>query len=354
MTKKKIIGGIIIILAALFVLFRFLNREETVSTYESRPTVSAEQPATGDIVLYTELIGTVEPMSKADVIPKMAGEVLEVNFQAGDYVEAGQVLCRIDSDALTSLKLNMDAASVTLAEAQRNLARLQTLYAAGAVSQQELEQIQNSTESARIAYEAAKNQYDLQLEYTAVTAPISGTVESRNVDVHDFVSTGASICTISSDGQLQIEFGVTEKTHGNIAAGDTITVEKGGNTYEAQISEIGSMINASTGLYDVKAAMDSQADMTTGTRGKLSVVRDKAEDAMLIPLSAVNYDNGNPYVYCYQDGTAVRTDIQAGIHDQDKIEILGGLEANSQVITSWSNELVDGAQVLVKEAGETE
>ena len=45
MTKKKIIGGIIIILAALFVLFRFLNREETVSTYESRPTVSAEQPA---------------------------------------------------------------------------------------------------------------------------------------------------------------------------------------------------------------------------------------------------------------------------------------------------------------------
>ena len=100
--------------------------------------------------------------------------------------------------------------------------------------------------------------------------------------------------------------------------------------------------------------MNNQADMTTGTRVKLSVVRDKAEDAMLIPLSAVNYDNGNPYVYCYQDGTAVRTDIQAGIHDQDKIEILGGLEANSQVITSWSNELVDGAQVLVKEAGETE
>lgn len=354
MNKKKIIGGIIIILAALFVLFRFLNREETVTTYESRPTVSVEEPGTGDIVLYTELIGTVEPVSKADVIPKMAGEVLEVNFQAGDHVEAGQVLCRIDSDALTSLKLNMDAASVTLAEAQRNLSRLQTLYAAGAVSQQELEQLQDSTESARIAYEAAKNQYDLQLEYTTVTAPISGTVESRNVDVHDFVSTGLSICTISSDGQFQIEFGVTEKTHGNISTGDTITVEKGANTYEAKISEIGAMINAATGLYDVKAAMEGQADLTTGTRVKLSVVRERTEDAMLIPLAAVNYDNGNPYVYCYQDGTAVRTEIQVGIHDQDNIEILGGLGADSQVITSWSNELVDGAQVLVKEAGETE
>ena len=63
---------------------------------------------------------------------------------------------------------------------------------------------------------------------------------------------------------------------------------------------------------------------------------------------------GAPYVYCYQDGTAVRTDVEAGIHDEERMEILGGLTAESQVITSWSNELVDGAEVLVKEAGEAQ
>ena len=73
-----------------------------------------------------------------------------------------------------------------------------------------------------------------------------------------------------------------------------------------------------------------------------------------VPLAAIHYDAGAPYVYCYQDGTAVRTDVEAGIHDEERMEILGGLTAESQVITSWSNELVDGAEVLVKEAGEAQ
>ena len=347
MKGKKIIAAVIVILAALFVAYRFLGGEETAVVYESRPTVSTEVPQTGDIILYSELIGTIQPVSKADVIPKMAGEVLKVNFQAGDHVEVGQVLCRLDSDALTSLRLSMEAAQITLAESQRNLARIQALYDAGTVSQQELEQIQDGTESARIAYESAKNQYDLQMEYTTITAPISGTVESRNIDVHDFASAGAAICTIASDGQSQVEFGVTERTHENISVGDVVSAEKGGNTYEARITEIGSMLSASTGLYDVTAVFEGQTDMTTGSRVKLTVVQDQAIGAMTIPLSAVNYDNGIPYVYCAQDGAAVRTNVEVGIHDNERIEIVGGLNARSQVITTWSNELVDGAEILL-------
>ena len=196
-------------------------------------------------------------MSKSDVIPKMAGEVLEVNFQAGDYVEAGQVLCRIDSDALTSLKLNMDAASVTLAEAQRNLARLQTLYAAGAVSQQELEQIQNSTESARIAYEAAKNQYDLQLEYTAVTAPISGIAESRNVDPHDNISTSDVIAVISAKDQIMVKFSVPERVMKNLQTGMAVTVDKYGTEYQGNITPISSSISLPCPKFQAKASWEA-------------------------------------------------------------------------------------------------
>ena len=73
---------------------------------------------------------------------------------------------------------------------------------------------------------------------------------------------------------------------------------------------------------------------------------------MTVPLSAVNYDGGIPYVYCLENGVAVRTDVEVGIHDEERIEILGGLEDGSQVIYSWSNELVDGAEVLLKGASE--
>ena len=219
-------------------------------------------------------------------------------------------------------------------------------------SPEELEQIQSAAQNAGIAYEAAQNQYNLQMEYTTITAPISGTVESRNIEVHDFASTGMPICTIASDGQIQVDFGVTERTFSNISVGEAVSIEKGGNTYEATVTEIGSMLNAATGLYDVTAVLNEQADLANGSRVKLTVVRDQALGAMTVPLSAVNYDGGIPYVYCLENGIAVRTDVEVGIHDEERIEILGGLEDGSQVIYSWSNELVDGAEVLLKGASE--
>lgn len=69
---------------------------------------------------------------------------------------------------------------------------------------------------------------------------------------------------------------------------------------------------------------------------------DRAEGAMTVPVDAVNYDNGNAFVYCYEDGTAKKTMVEAGIYDSQNMEIISGLEADSQVIVTWSNELVDG------------
>ena len=111
MKKRNVfVLGTIIILAAGVILFRVAKGMEKPAEYETRPTVSVEVPLTGDIVLYTELTGTVAPQSRAAILPKIGGEVLEVLFQAGDQVQAGQVLLRIDSDALTSLKLQMESA----------------------------------------------------------------------------------------------------------------------------------------------------------------------------------------------------------------------------------------------------
>ena len=107
------------------------------------------------------------------VTPKMSGEALEVLFEAGEYVQEGQILCRIDSDALTALKIQVDSAQVSMNDANTNLQRMQVLFAGGTISQQQLEQSQSAATGARLQYEAAKNQYDLQLKYTTVTAPIS-------------------------------------------------------------------------------------------------------------------------------------------------------------------------------------
>lgn len=352
-SSKRLIAGAVVLLVAAGFVFKLVSGKEEAPQYETRPTVAVQTPVTGDITLYTELTGTVEPVSRASVMPKISGEILEVNFQAGDTVQAGQVLCKIDSDALRTMELQMQSASVAADTAARELARLQPLFDGGFVSQQQFQQAQDAATSAHLAYETAKTQYDLQMEYTTVTAPIGGVIESRGIELHDHVSPSAPICVISGGDQLQVNFGVTEKVMKNMNVGDALTVEKNGSTYEGNLTEIGAMVNAS-GLYDAKAAVSQGASLTNGAKVKLTVVMDRAEGAMTVPVDAVNYDNGNAFVYCYEDGTAKKTMVEAGIYDSQNMEIISGLEADSQVIVTWSNELVDGQQVLLDDGQKEE
>ena len=108
--RGKILALAAIVVVGAVVLSR-CGHKNTAVEYESRPTVRVENPVRQDISLYTDLTGLVEPQSRASVMPKMSGEVLEVYFQAGDTVQAGQALCKIDSDALTALKLQIGRAS---------------------------------------------------------------------------------------------------------------------------------------------------------------------------------------------------------------------------------------------------
>lgn len=352
MKKKLIVAGAAVVVIAAIAVPKLLKKEPEV--YESRPTVSVENPKQDDIVLYTEVTGTAEPQSQAAVMPKISGEVLEVYIQAGDHVTAGQPICQIDSDALKTLKLQLDAAEVGLRDAQSTLSRTQALYQDGYVSEENMEQVQNAADNAQISYESAKTQYDLQQSYTVVTSPIDGVIESRSVEPHDHVSPGGAVCVVSGQDQLQINFGVTGRIRDNMQVGDQVEIIKNGTSADGTVSEIGSMVNASTGLYDVKATTEKQEDLTSGMRVRLKVVMDQAKGALTIPLDAVSYDDGTPFVYCYENGTAVRKEFESGIYDGERMQVVSGLDAGANVITSWSNELTDGAEVLLENEASSE
>ena len=347
MNKKKVIITLCAVAAVGVIASRFLGGDKE-EAYEVRPTVVAEQPKKESIVLYTETTGLVEPQSQAAVKPKMSGEVLEVFFQAGDRVTVGQVLCRIDSDALTSLKLQMDAQAVNLKNATNTANRTRALFADGFVSQEAMEQAEDGLQGAQIAYDAAKNQYDLQVEYTTVVSPLNGVIEARSVDPHDHISPSDVICTISGQDALQVKFGITEKVHKNLKIGDAISIEKNGVEYQGRVAEIGEMVNASSGLYDVRATVPASDGLTNGTRVKLTVEMSRADGVLTVPLDAVNYDNGIPFVFCYADGTAYKTEIESGLYDDERMAVVSGLTEDSVVITSWSNELVDQGSVILK------
>lgn len=347
MKKRNIVIGVVVVAAlAAVILPRFKKAEFAVPAVP--PVLSAETPRTGDIKLSTDLIGTVEPEDMVYLYPKASGDVTAVHVKAGDYVTEGQVICEIDTKQVDTAKNTLDTAAVTLKDAQATLARMQVLYAGGSISAQSLEEYQNNASKAQLSYDAAKINYDNQVEYSRITAPISGIVEQTDMEVHDTVSQSNLICVISGEGNQIVSFNVTERIRKYLTAGDEITIKKDGETYEGAITEISTMADSTTGLFKVKAAVDGRDQLSTGTTMQLSVITEKTENAMTIPVNAVYFEGNSSYVYTFDNGIIHKAEVETGIFDSEKIEILSGLTMDDMVVTTWSSELYEGAEATLK------
>ena len=188
--------------------------------------MEAQNPQTGDIRLTTSVIGKIEPSDVVYIYPKAAGDVTAVNVKAGDVVTKGQVLCTIDTKQVESAKNTMDSAALALRQAQEELSRQQLLYAGGGLSEQQYSQYQNTVSSAQLSYDQAKYNYETQLEYSQITAPIEGLVEICNVENYDNVSQSNLIFVITGQGSRVVSFSATERIRGYLKEGGGLYVFK--------------------------------------------------------------------------------------------------------------------------------
>lgn len=342
---KRIIAGVVIAGALCAVLIPRFTRKPQFAQAVSLPVVEVETPVTGDIRLTTAVIGTVEPSDVVYIYPKAGGDVTAVNVKAGEVVKAGDVICTIDTKQVTNAKNSLDSATVSRRQANEELQRQKVLYDGGGLSEQAYAQYKNQAENAEIQYRQAKYNYETQLSYSEITAPIEGLVEICDVEVFDTVSPQNRICVLSGRGSRVISFNVTERISGYITEGDSIEIEKDGKTYSASVFEVSTMADESTGLFKVKAGAETSAVLPTGSRVKLTITSGKADDVLTIPVDAVYYEDSEPYVYTYAEGKLRRTGITAGLYDAERMEVKSGLTKDDQVVKTWSSELYDGVSV---------
>ena len=345
-TGAKILTGVVIAGVLAAVIVPRLMKEEPPIEAAPLPNVTVENPLKRDIVLESGLIGTIEPSDILYVTPKVAGEIQQVLVSAGDVVKQGQALCKIDNKKqIDNAKIQMDSAAVALQNAQSNLNRMQVLFASGDISAQSFEQVQVQARSAQLQYQAAKLGYDTQVEYSTVTAPIGGKLESVNMELHSMVSQSSQLCVITGEGVKKVSFSVPERIKVNLELGSRIRLQKQGTEYEAEITKMADMISPQTGLVEVEASIEEGDGLAPGSTVKLFVVSDYTRDAITIPVDAVYYDGGDAYAYTCEGSTVHKVPVETGIFDEERIEILSGITMQDKVIVTWSSELYEGSQV---------
>lgn len=232
------------------------------------------------------------------------------------------------------------------------------LYQAGSISAQDYEGYVNTARKAEIALQQAQENYERQVSYSSITSPIGGKLEKCDIEALDRVSAGEQLFVVSGEGQRQISFSLTDNLRSHVNLGDSVTAEKNGDLYQGIIVEKSEMADEETGLYKAKIQLESGQELPTGAVVRLSVCSNRAENVMTVPVDAVYYENSLPYVFTFEEteegGIVHKVFIEAGIYDDSDREVADGLTADTEVITTWSPELYEGAQaVRLADAGET-
>ncbi len=245
---------------------------------------------------------------------------------------------------MTEASLNIDTTPVQ--DASKKTAALGVDSAAATVNSAKV-----GAEGAKVAIDSAEYQLDM---YT-LTAPIDGVIEAVNVKEHDFASPNGPAFVISNKNTMTVTFYVSEGIRSTLRVGQKIQVDRNGRQYDAAITEIGTMIDQNTGLFAVKSCVSTPDDsLLTGSSVKVIADTYSQNEALLIPYDAVYYDDSQPYVYVAVDGIARRKDVETGIFDAETITILSGLDVEDVLITSWSANLRDGAELSIQESSNQE
>ncbi len=205
--------------------------------------------------------------------------------------------------------------------------------------------IQTQVDLAKISYDNAVK----ALNEAKVYAPVSGVISMKNVAASDMATPGAPAYVIDQDSAApMISFNLSEDGANALTVGSPVTVSYNGQDYPAQITELSNAANPQTGLYVAKAQTEEPLGTSrSGGVVKVKASTAKAENALLLPLELLEYDENQPYVYLFRDGVAVRADVVTGISSAEEVVILSGITAGDQIITTWHPDLRDGAAVAL-------
>ncbi|KRC84853.1 secretion protein HlyD [Achromobacter sp. Root83] len=320
-----------------------------------------------DIDIYLRSLGTVTAYNTVTVRSRVSGELVDVAFQEGQQVKAGDLLAQVDPRAY---QVALDQARGTqmqnqaqLENARRDLQRYQALFKQDSIARQQVDtqaalvrQYEGAVKSDQANVDNAK----LQLDYARITAPISGRLGLRQVDRGNLVSSADTngLVVITQTQPISVVFTLPEtqlpEVRAEIAAGKTLTVEAYDRADTRRIA---------TGTLET---LDNQIDVTTGTL-KLKAKFDNTDDALFpnqfvnvrlhvltrkdvtaIPTAAIQQGSAGAFVFLVQaDGTIAVRQVKLGAINSGMVAVNEGLQPGDRVVTEGTDRLRAGAKVEI-------
>jgi multidrug efflux system membrane fusion protein len=359
------IGALILLI--VFYFWRAHREALEASNKPVRPTipVSAAIAQRGNLDLYLTAIGSVSPFNTATIKARVNGTVDSIYYTEGQAVKQGDLLIQIDPRpyqvALTQAQGQYAKDEATFENARITFERDKVLYTRGVIARQDLDNQESLMNQARGAVETDKGAIDsakLNLVYSRITAPISGRIGLRLVDLGNFVqstdTTGLAVIT-----QLQpisVIFSIPEddipKVVARMKAGQPMTVQAWDREFKKELSSgslmtFDNQIDQTTGTVKLKAKFDNAdyalfPDQFVNARLLINTM----QNAVLVPSAAVQKSPQGSFIWVVKpDGTVMQRGVTLAASQGEVSAIATGLTEGETVVTDGVDKLQPGSKV---------
>ena len=347
--------AILIVLSVLsfFIVRRIMKPKEEVEG-KALPTVTCISMEKSDLAVKEELLGEISAKEQFRLLSKISGEVLEIDKENGSEVKKGERIALLDNQKqIDAAKYSLEQAKAQAQVTRDSRDRLATLKESGDISVQDFEAADAQAKAAEAQAKAAKLNYDTQVEFSEITAPADGILQNSILVKGAFIPQGTQLATLMGAGSQQVLFSATEELVKNLSVGQSIMLEKGKESYPGTITEISSVLLPETGLFPVKAEVEN-TDFPEGSKAKISLTKDSRTSVNTLPLNVLYYENGEAFVYVFEgtdgnEGLLRKKKVELGLSGEESAEILSGLSEEDKVVSSWNNEMFDGAKVRLQD-----
>lgn len=319
------------------------------------PQVSVATPIRQNVVDWDEFVGRFEPTQQVDVRARAGGYLQSVHFRDGQAVKAGQLLFTLDP---RPAQAQLAAAQAQAGLARGDLQRAEALVAAQAISREEYE----SRKAAVLVADAAVRARQLDVEFTRVTAPVSGIVSDRRIDPGNVISGGSSaadvLTTIVSTNPIHFTFEASEAQllkyeRQSIRSGGRVEIrlqDEDDYNWHGVVDFSDNAVNQGSGAVRMRAVVQNpNGFLKPGMFGRARVEGSGAYDALLIPETAVIADGVRRVAYVVgADGTVTVKPLTVGPVVDGLRVVQQGLAPTDHVIVNGIMRAKPGAKVTAK------
>lgn len=331
---------------AIIGLLVFINWPEEQQTQQqgNRATPVVTQIVNVEPFAVTlQALGTAKANESVIITPQESDVITSLNFSDGQQVDAGDILAQLNSN---EQKARLNELNINLAEAERQLKRIQNLALSNSTSTQLLDEQQ-----ARVkAFIAQREVAQENLNKTFITAPFSGKLGLRQVSLGAYVTPGDVLTTLDDIATIKVDFAISERHLPSVNEGQTVFAESvayPGVQFEGTITNVDSRIDPTTRSINIRTVIDNaQQKLRPGMLLTITLQK-RVLNTLVIDEKALVPDHEDQYVFVVVDGKAVKTKVLIGERRPGKVQVLEGIVQDDEVVVQGTLRIRNGSALRV-------